>query len=169
MPRDIARDASGLYDKKQTNLTQGHSFTRRRPIVAAFSPSREAFLTRWLPGYYDSFQRKTLPTDFWPALYAEYWSEFPWRLACDTEPHCSMTLDVPGEVLSPEDVDARAATHLITNSKLRAWFHRKRYYRDRLASAAAGPSASTSTSTSTSTGTGTGTGTSASASATTSA
>ncbi|KAJ7119385.1 hypothetical protein C8R46DRAFT_1050813 [Mycena filopes] len=167
MPRNIARDASGLYDKKQTNLTQGHSFTsRRRAIVGAFSPAREVFLTRFLPGYYDAFERKTLPTEFWPALYSEYWMEFPWRLPFDTDPHCAMTLDVRGEVLSPEDVDAQTATHLITNSKLRAWFHRQRYHRDRLASAAA---AAADTTASTSTSTSTTTSTTASASATTSA
>ncbi|KAJ7027248.1 hypothetical protein C8F04DRAFT_1189685 [Mycena alexandri] len=102
------------------------------PPAMAVAPTRALVVVLTL-----NFDFGTVTT-FWAPMFREYWKEFPWRLAVHIDPHGAMIIDT--EPLCDRDLDARTVVQLQTQSRIRAWFNKKRILRARAAARVAPPS-----------------------------
>jgi hypothetical protein len=78
-----------------------------------FEGQRRTFLLSKLGLFLEAIRRKQLRL-FWGPVFAEYWREFPWRLAITRDPHPNMFIDTGSAMLTDEEVDKRTLVMMTT-------------------------------------------------------
>ncbi|KAJ7468408.1 hypothetical protein B0H11DRAFT_1920992 [Mycena galericulata] len=92
----------------------------------------------WLASHFDAYltamYRGRLHI-FIPALYDQYWKNFPWRLPIEEEPYPGMAFDDDLFELSTAERIQRDYVVARTNVRIRSYFHQARLARERAAHA----------------------------------
>ncbi|KAJ7839064.1 hypothetical protein B0H13DRAFT_1911453 [Mycena leptocephala] len=116
--------------------TAAHPSPHPPPVIRRlqnfrFEGQRRTFLLSKIGLFLEAIRRKELRL-FWAPLFAEYWREFPWRLAITRDPHPRMLVDTTSSMLTDEEVDKRTLVMMTTeglfSQKIKAWFHHEQNF-----------------------------------------
>ncbi|KAJ7106098.1 hypothetical protein C8R43DRAFT_963426 [Mycena crocata] len=95
------------------------------PPPFRFTGERSTFLRARFNVFVLALESGALAT-FWPGVYEAYWTNYPWPLPINVDPHAAMRiLDRSEELTDAEHAEMRVCVQQ-TQTRIKAWFYHAR-------------------------------------------